>query len=112
MGGGCTRTYYFGKPHEEHFHACLRELQLDPDRVAHVGDSLHHDIAGANAAGIPSIFITGGIHSDYFDGIFDGTGGTDENESSKNKLDNTSLETLFEEYGGHVPTHVMPLFQF
>ena len=28
-----------------------------------VGDSLHHDIKGANAAGIKSVFITGGIHA-------------------------------------------------
>lgn len=28
-----------------------------------VGDSLHHDIMGANAAGIKSVFITGGIHA-------------------------------------------------
>ncbi|KAM7510615.1 hypothetical protein LguiB_009490 [Lonicera macranthoides] len=27
------------------------------------GDSLHHDIKGANVAGIQSAFITGGIHS-------------------------------------------------
>lgn len=28
-----------------------------------VGDSFHHDIKGANAAGIKSVFITGGIHA-------------------------------------------------
>lgn len=56
MGGQCKN---FGKPREEHFYACLRELNLDANRVAHVGDSLHHDIAGANAAGISNVFITG-----------------------------------------------------
>ena len=34
---------------------------MDADRVAHVGDSLHHDIVGANTAEMPSIFTTGGI---------------------------------------------------
>jgi ribonucleotide monophosphatase NagD (HAD superfamily) len=29
-----------------------------------VGDSLEHDIAGANGAGINSLFITSGIHAD------------------------------------------------
>ena len=62
MGGVCT---YFGKPNAEHFQACLRDLNIDPRRVAHVGDSLHHDVAGANTAGIDSIFITNGIHNDY-----------------------------------------------
>lgn len=28
-----------------------------------VGDSLHHDIKGANGAGMASAFITGGIHA-------------------------------------------------
>lgn len=28
-----------------------------------VGDSLHHDIKGANIAGIQSAFVTGGIHA-------------------------------------------------
>lgn len=32
------------------------------DSIA-VGDSLHHDIKGANASGIRSAFITGGIHA-------------------------------------------------
>jgi len=35
---------------------------VDPAEVVHVGDSLHHDIQGANAAGIDSIWVTGGIH--------------------------------------------------
>ena len=39
---------YFGKPHEAHFEACIKKLGLPKDRVAHVGDSMHHDIVGAN----------------------------------------------------------------
>ncbi|KAL7528873.1 hypothetical protein ACHAXR_002682 [Thalassiosira sp. AJA248-18] len=31
--------------------------------VLHVGDSLEHDVAGANAAGIDSVFVLGGIHA-------------------------------------------------
>lgn len=34
-----------------------------PDCIA-VGDSLHHDIKGANKAGISLAFITCGIHAD------------------------------------------------
>lgn len=96
MGG---KVAYFGKPHAEHFEACLRDLGLDHDRVAHVGDSLHHDIAGANDAGIASIFVTGGIHSDEFD-------------CAIGQLpSNDALAQLFEKEG-HVPTHVTSLFQF
>ena len=96
MGGQCS---YFGKPHVEHFKACLRELGLDASRVAHVGDSLHHDIAGANASGIPCVFITGGIHSTFF-------------SSPVGEIPNDeSLQKLFEEEG-QTPTHVAPLFKF
>lgn len=31
--------------------------------VIAVGDSLHHDIKGANAAGIESVFVSCGIHA-------------------------------------------------
>ena len=30
---------------------------------AYTGDSLEHDVAGANNAGISSVFIAGGIHA-------------------------------------------------
>jgi ribonucleotide monophosphatase NagD (HAD superfamily) len=96
MGGECE---YFGKPHAEHFKACLRELGLDADRVCHVGDSLHHDIEGANRANISSVFITGGIHSDDFD--------CDIGEIPERD----ALVELFEEMGCK-PTHVSPLLQY
>ena len=60
MGG---RVRWFGKPHAAHFEACLRLLHPNPrERVVHVGDSLEHDIQGANAAGIDSVFVAAGIH--------------------------------------------------
>jgi haloacid dehalogenase superfamily, subfamily IA, variant 1 with third motif having Dx(3-4)D or Dx(3-4)E len=96
MGGSCE---YFGKPHAQHFKACLRELGLEASKVAHVGDSLHHDIAGANDAGISSVFITGGIHSNELDASV----GVIPSESA--------LKDLFEREG-HVPTFVAPLLKF
>mmetsp|Transcript_538 Transcript_538/g.941 ORF Transcript_538/g.941 Transcript_538/m.941 type:complete len:310 (+) Transcript_538:91-1020(+) len=96
IGGSCE---YFGKPHAQHFKACLRELGLDASRVAHVGDSLHHDIAGANDAGISSVFISGGIHMDDLDTNV----GDIPSESA--------LKELFEREG-HVPTFVAPLLRF
>ena len=57
---------YFGKPYRPAFDEALRLLgpDIDPSRVLHCGDSLHHDVAGANAAGIHSLFVAGGIHAD------------------------------------------------
>ena len=95
MGGRCTT---FGKPHSEHFEACIRGLGLDKDDVVHVGDSLHHDIAGANLAGIPSIFITGGIHADELGAAIG------------DMPDEKRLNNLFEREGA-TPTHVLPMFR-
>mmetsp|Transcript_12529 Transcript_12529/g.22352 ORF Transcript_12529/g.22352 Transcript_12529/m.22352 type:complete len:238 (+) Transcript_12529:333-1046(+) len=60
MGGNSIE---FGKPHKEHFQACVQLLGIEADRVVHVGDSLHHDIVGATAAGIDSVLIASGIHA-------------------------------------------------
>jgi putative hydrolase of the HAD superfamily len=41
-----------GKPDPAIFRAALEKLELDPERVWHVGDSLEADIAGAHAAAL------------------------------------------------------------
>lgn len=63
-----------------------------------VGDSLHHDIKGANIAGISSAFTTGGIHADEL-GLT--TFGEVAAESSVH-----SLAMKYEAY----PTYVLPSF--
>jgi HAD superfamily hydrolase (TIGR01459 family) len=60
--GGTVR--YHGKPQPRIYRSCLTRLGLDRSRVVAIGDSLEHDIAGAEAAGIDSVFIGGGIHRD------------------------------------------------
>lgn len=95
LGGKCRS---FGKPHREHFEACLTALDLPHSKVVHVGDSLHHDVAGANATGIDSIFVTGGIHRHEL-GAPLGT-----------LPDDTSLSNLFAKEG-QTPTHVIPMFR-
>lgn len=69
--GGCARGY--GKPLPAIFRDCLGTLNgTDHARVLAVGDSLEHDIRGAQDAGIASLYIRGGIGSadsvDEFDG--------------------------------------------
>lgn len=95
MGGKCKS---FGKPHARHFEACRRQLGLAKDRVAHVGDSLAHDVHGANQAGIDSVFVVGGIHARDL-GINPG-----ETPSTQ------ALRHLFEEKGVW-PTHVVNMFK-
>jgi len=88
----------FGKPHVEHFEACLRDLGLPKDKVAHVGDSLHHDVVGANGTGIASIFVAGGIHREELGSELGAVPSQD------------ALEKLFEEHATW-PTHVVPMLK-
>lgn len=60
-GGSVHRM---GKPARVIYEEALRMLQLDPDEVIAIGDSLEHDIRGAESMGIDSVFIGGGIHKD------------------------------------------------
>ena len=58
------------KPHPSIFVAALRALDVEPDEVAMVGDSLEDDIEGARALGIRAIFLDrDGRHLDAEDRI-------------------------------------------
>lgn len=46
------------KPDREIFAHCQAALQLAPEQILHIGDSLQHDIAGAQAAGWHAIRIS------------------------------------------------------
>lgn len=61
--GGKVRWH--GKPHPEVYRSCFALLRgIAPSRIAAIGDSLRTDVAGAQASGIASIFIAGGIHGE------------------------------------------------
>jgi HAD superfamily hydrolase (TIGR01459 family) len=64
LGG---RVHYVGKPHSPVYGACLDALDgLERHEIVAIGDSMEHDIKGANAAGIASCFLTAGIHAAEF----------------------------------------------
>jgi len=64
MGGA---VFILGKPSCEIYQESTKKISnLDKSRILAVGDSLHHDIAGANNFGIDSLLITSGIHHDFF----------------------------------------------
>jgi len=66
--GGDVR--YHGKPYPSAYAACMaRAGGVTRAQVLAVGDSLTTDIAGANAAGIDSVFVLSGLHADEFGGF-------------------------------------------
>ena len=60
LGGAVV---YHGKPYPRIYETCFALLgEGARARIAAVGDSLRTDVAGAQAVGIDSIFVTSGIH--------------------------------------------------
>ena len=60
--GGPVR--YAGKPAADFFAVALAEAgDPAPARTLMIGDSPHHDIAGAAAAGIATLLVTGGVQA-------------------------------------------------
>jgi len=65
-GGTVIRT---GKPESVFYDFCMEVIQelrngepVDRSRVLAIGDSMAHDVMGANNAGIDVLFVQGGIH--------------------------------------------------
>jgi HAD superfamily hydrolase (TIGR01450 family) len=112
------RVTQFGKPNPSHFISCVKNMGISTEHskhipgVAHVGDSLEHDVVGANAAGIDSIFVIGGIHAAdlglelSFTILEDDQKSTAANSVTKQDL-TLRLQRLFGEHGIY-PTHVVP----
>ncbi|MEO1017240.1 MAG: TIGR01459 family HAD-type hydrolase [Pseudomonadota bacterium] len=62
MGG---TAHYVGKPHRPIYDACLAALEgLERTDIIAIGDSLAHDIKGAQTIGLTSVFVTEGIHKE------------------------------------------------
>jgi len=55
--GGHDAPY---KPNAEPFHVALDELDVEPERAVHVGNSLESDVRGALAAGVRSVWVPRG----------------------------------------------------
>ena len=97
------KTVLIGKPHQAIYDRALKALALggvtDPSRIAAVGDSMLHDVAGATAAAVDSIFVAGGIHAADL--------GLDQGQHQH--VDATTLETFLSTFPDR-PTHAVPGF--
>lgn len=64
LGG---HVVWYGKPHPEVFqHTIARFSQFAAKEFLMIGDSLHHDIAGAHKVGFQSMLVQNGIHTNDF----------------------------------------------
>ena len=90
------RVAYVGKPHAPVYRACRAALPgIAASAIVCVGDSIAHDIKGANDAGLASAFVTNGIHAAEF------LPGADDRATL------AALEHLAESHGGR-PDWVIP----
>jgi putative hydrolase of the HAD superfamily len=71
------------KPEPDPFYRALDDLGASADRAVHVGNSLYSDVPGANAAGVRSVWFTGGEVG----------GGTDPDPTPTYRLDSLSALT-------------------
>ncbi|MGE0223805.1 MAG: TIGR01459 family HAD-type hydrolase [Acetobacteraceae bacterium] len=70
--GGDVRS--LGKPDPAIYQPVLQQMNLPPDRVLAVGDSLRTDIAGASAVDLAACWVLDGLHGSA---LSDGAGGFD-----------------------------------
>ena len=79
--------------------------KIEHKRVCHVGDSLHHDIAGANASGVDCLWVTAsGIHAEELFEEGDAESATNVSPSAIRRVVNAN--------GGHKPTHITMRFSW
>ena len=45
------------KPHPDMFHAALERAGVEPEQIVHVGDNPEHDIQGARAVGMHTVWM-------------------------------------------------------
>jgi HAD superfamily hydrolase (TIGR01459 family) len=96
--GGPVR--YHGKPHPGIYKTCFSLLDgIERARIAAIGDSLRTDIAGAAAAGIDSLFVTGGLQ------------GAELRVDAHGNADPARLAALCDAAGVH-PTGALPALQW
>ncbi|XP_056161341.1 uncharacterized protein LOC130135734 [Syzygium oleosum] len=89
---------WMGKPGKIIYEAAMKMADADASDSIAVGDSLHHDIKGANAVGIQSAFITCGIHASEL-GL----------DSFAEVADTSRVAALASKYSS-CPSYVLPSF--
>lgn len=117
MGG---RVEYVGKPYESVYKKCLLALEsgdsikkrndnidgkdrkLSKERICAIGDSLLHDINGAQRAGIVSVWTANGVHSNELKS----------SEGSAVMSSEVILSSVLEKYIKVYPDYILPCLKW
>lgn len=98
LGG---EVHYVGKPYPDVYKYCRKYFDAHSvRRIVAIGDSLQHDIAGGNAAGLDTTFVCSGIHREHFSGVLD------------DDARHARLVALIGAHGDRQPTWVLPVLRW
>ena len=62
------KVIMMGKPSIHIYEESMKNIiNIKKSKILAIGDSIHHDIKGANSFGVDSLLITSGIHKSSFD---------------------------------------------
>ena len=91
-------VHYIGKPHNLIYKYCielLREKEIYPSHTVMLGDTMAHDVLGANAMGIDTCLFKSGLHAANFMHC-----------TTLKEVDNT-LKNLIIQYNNVMPTYLV-----
>ncbi len=92
-------VHYMGKPHKLIFNYCIQYLQkkdIYPAQTVMLGDTMAHDVIGANASGIDTCLFRSGLHAANFA------------HCKTPKEMNNALRNLIAVYNNVMPTYLAP----
>jgi ribonucleotide monophosphatase NagD (HAD superfamily) len=107
-----AKIHQVGKPFPAVFEECFkiirnkrRDNSLPPislDRICMIGDSIEHDVLGANNMGIDCVFIQAGVHSNELQ----------ISEASPIPPSEQVFEDFLKRHSKATPTDIIPCFTF
>ena len=96
-------VYYVGKPHAFIYKYCIelfKDKEIFPSHTVMFGDTMAHDVVGANAVGIDTCLFKSGLHAANFMHC-----------TNLKEVDNT-LKNLIIQYGNIMPTYLVDEMQW
>jgi len=96
-------VHYIGKPHNYIFKYCidlLKDKEVYPSHTVMLGDTMAHDVLGANSVGIDTCLFKSGLHAANFMGC-----------TSLKEVDNT-LKNLIAQYNNVMPNYLVDEMQW